>query len=691
MKLPRITLNEETLLHFEAAIQKEWLVTNGLAGYASSTALGVNTRKYHGLLVAALNPPLDRRVYLVKLDEDITVGGDVYRLGTNEFQNGFFPQGYTYLKEFSISPFPKYVYEVQGIRVEKTLFMPSRKNAVIVIYKILNANSSEAKVQVYPIISGRRFHSVIDRTKVSMEFTQKQHDRRVEMSSFPQPVLMMAATSGHYIADGKWIEGMYLREEAKRGESFLDDCYQPGDFEMTVGAGKNQDFAITAVADGSDEEARKILSQLPSTATDTEVLHEREMNRREESLTRFYDSRRTLPTSDWLSWVVLATEAFIVGDRIGEHESVIAGYHWFEAWGRDTFVSMPGLTLVTGRFEDARALLLNFQKYCEKGLLPNFLSEQDGKPVYNTVDTTLWYVNAVLQYVKYTNDFRFVQERLWDTLKEIVENHVKGTSLNIRVDADGLLAHGPQCTWMDANIDGKPVTPRAGKAVEVQALWFNTLKTVELLAKRFGENKESEVYSKMCEKTRKSFAGKFWNAERDCLFDVLGENQPDGSIRPNQIFAVSLDFTMFDNSKNEKVVRAVQDELLTPYGLRTLERKDSRYVGVYSGARESRDRAYHNGTVWPWLLGPFTTAFLKINGYSSSAREHAWNSLLAQLLERKIYEMGLGTLSEIFDGDPPSASKGCVSQAWSVAEPLRAYVEDVRQLRPKYEREVLHA
>jgi glycogen debranching enzyme len=242
---------------------------------------------------------------------------------------------------------------------------------------------------------------------------------------------------------------------------------------------------------------------------------------------------------------------------------------------------------------------------------------------------------------------------------------------------------------MDANADEKPVTPRAGKAVEVQALWFNALKTAQLLSNKFGERSESERFARMAEKTRKSFSEKFWNAERDCLFDVLGENDPDGSLRPNQILSVALDFTMLDNAKNKKIIDAVQHELLTPSGLRTLERRDPRYVGVYSGNRESRDRAYHNGAVWPWLLGPFTTAFLKNRGHVQSAREYAWNNFLAPLFERRIYDGGLGALSEIYDAEPPHAPRGCIAQAWSVAEPLRSYIEDILHIRPRYEREVL--
>jgi predicted glycogen debranching enzyme len=306
--------------------------------------------------------------------------------------------------------------------------------------------------------------------------------------------------------------------------------------------------------------------------------------------------------------------------------------------------------------------------------------------VYNSVDATLWYVNALFQYLKYTDDFTFIQNELLETLKSIIESLVKGATSTMRVDADGLLSHGPQLTWMDAVADGQPVTPRAGKAVEVQALWYNTLKIMELLAKKFNEPNEAENYAKMAERAKTSFVEKFWNVERECLVDVIDGDRRDCSLRPNQVIAVSVDFTAFDQSKNEKIVDCLHHELLTPFGLRSLAKNDPRYVGTCAGDRRSRDLAYHNGTVWPWLLGPFTTAYLKVNGQDAFERDHAYNSFLAPFFIGHVTGTQLGTASEIFDGDPPHAARGCILQAWSVAEPLRAYIEDVALLRPKYER-----
>jgi predicted glycogen debranching enzyme len=499
----------------------------------------------------------------------------------------------------------------------------------------------------------------------------------------------LEAIGGRYQSQAKWVEKVYYREESKRGESCLDDCYQAGFFEFEVRAGRNENFAVTAVADEDEDAARKIMMEMPVTLYDMTTLYERETARYENYLTKFYGTHAGIPTSDWLSLIVQDTDMFMVKGTDVESKSVIAGYHWFEAWSRDAFVSLPGLMLVTGRFEDARKVFLNFSRRIKQGLIPNFIPDPAGQPVYNSVDATLWCLNAVLQYLKYTGDFKFVQEQLWESLKSIISNHVKGTLFKIHVDGDGLLSHGSQLTWMDAAADGQPVTPRAGKAVEVQALWYNALRIMDLLANKFDEKSEAEKCVKMAENARKSFAEKFWNAEKNCLFDVVSENEKDGSLRPNQILAVSLDFTMLDHAMNEKIVDVVQRELLTSCGLRTLARNDPRYNGAYEGDRSSRDRAYHNGTVWPWLLAPFVTAYLKTRDIAEFRRDYALKTFLLPLFTKQVFEAGLGTVSEVFDGNAPHVSRGCISQAWSVAEPLRAYVEDIMQIRPRYERQVL--
>jgi len=693
--LPKITVDSSALSDVNKALKTEWLVTNGLGGYASSTVLGINTRKYHGLLVAAFNPPVDRHVLLTKLDEEIKINGETYPLGSNECNWGIQPQGYRYLSNFSLAPLPTVTYKLdEEIQLKKTVFMPYGKNATVVIYELLNASEDAALVSVTPLVNSRHFQSVTEKDATTQGFAQKPSNQSVTVQSPPSTVsstLTLLSTEGRYKAGrGEWIE-TFFRVDASRGESSLDNSYKPGVFEFHLAPKEHRKFSVLAVGGNNENETQSVLSTLYKGSKSIDELYGAELKHREELLSSFQKRYIDVQVEDWLKWLILATDTFIVERESTKTKSVIAGYHWFEDWGRDSLISLPGLTLVTGRFGDARQILLTFQRYCSKGIVPNRFPDSAGdKPVYNTVDATLWYIDAVLQYVKYTNDFKFVHEELWETLESIIENHVKGTVFNIKVDGDGLLSHGPQLTWVDASIHGKPVLPREGKAVEIQALWYNALKTMQLLANHFRQDGKASDYSSIAEKTRRSFNEKFWNPQRNCLFDVVaGDGQGDSSLRPNQIMAVSLDFTMLDNVKAEQIVETLQKRLWGVYGLKTLPDDDPHYIGKYRGDWVQRDTAYHNGTVWAWLLGPFIKAFLKLKNYDAEWRSFAFKNFLQPLFHEEIFRAGLGNVSEIFDGDPPHEPNGCIAQAWSVAEPLRAYVEDVLLKRPPFEKQIM--
>jgi predicted glycogen debranching enzyme len=690
MNLPILRLTKEELSDFDNSITKEWVITNGLGGYASSTVLGINSRKYHGLLVAALNPPGDRTVCLEKLDEEIALGDRSYQLGSNEFKDASYPTGFKFLEEFSLSPLPQFIYSIDEVTVAKTIFMFYEENETIAIYKCQNKGELEATFRITPLITCRHFHTVLSRDASTTKFSLKangSHRIQLEFVS-PNATIDILLTEGEFVKKPNWIEKIYYREEASRGESSISDSYQPGYFQTIIPPNSEKVFAIVAKANAYIRQNNEDTSGAQVSTEDVLLLYSRELRRQAALLESFYSSHSNAPVEDWLSWILWATDTFLVRG-FNKGKSVIAGYHWFEAWGRDTFLSLPGLMLVTGRFEEARKVLSDFNKFCMQGLIPNFLSDLSALPSCNTVDATLWHVNAVLQYLKYTGDFRFVQNQLWESLKEIVENHVQGTAFGIRVDNDGLLEHGPRLTWMDAEVDGKGVTSRAGKAVEIQALWYNALRTIELIATERREKKLAESYAQLANRAKISFNSKFWNQERNCLFDVIDDVRADASLRPNQVIAASLDFNLLSTEKNLQVIEIVQDELLTSFGLRTLERKDQRYRGEYSGYRKNRDLAYHNGTVWPWLLGPFTTAYVKAKGKTTKNLEYASRNFLEPLFKQQVTQAGLGTVSEIFDGDKPHTPRGCISQAWSVAEPLRAYVEDILQIRPKFEKEVL--
>jgi len=689
--LPTINIQPDTLSNFDKAIQMEWIVTNGLGGYASSTILGINTRKYHGLLVAAFNPPTDRRVLLTKLDEEIEIESKKYSLGSNEFREGIRPQGHQFLSGFSLNPFPTYKYNLHSIHLIKTIFMPHEKNATAVLYDVLNSNESEASIHVLPLVNSRHFHSVTNENELTWSFTQEASEQTVIIQpSTLVSTLFLFSSDGQYVVDEEtWMKEVFFRVDEARGESHLDDLFRPGQFNISIAPKERKKFYLLAVAGKSLSDAKSVFSSIHSKSVKIEDLYQSELNRQRGLLTQFRDKYSDVTVEEWLKWLILATDSFIVKRLSTQKKTVIAGYHWFEDWGRDSLISLPGLTLVTGRFEDAKEILLTFKQYCQRGIIPNRFPDHSGdKPEYNTVDATLWYFNAVLQFLKYTGDFSFVREHLWDTLRSIVEHHIQGTLYNIHVDQDGLVAHGPQLTWMDAMIDDHVVTPRDGKAVEIQALWYNALKTMELLATFFNQREDAKKYVILSEKAIESFREKFWHTQKGYLLDVVYDNVRDPSLRPNQIIAASLDFSMLDKEKCARVVEVVWKNLFGVYGLRTLSTDDPRYIGKYFGNWAHRNRAYHNGTVWAWLLGPFVTAFLKVRDFEERWRSFAFQNFLQPIFRDAMFRAGLGTISEIFDGDAPHESKGCISQAWSVAEPLRAYVEDVMLMRPAYEKEV---
>ena len=692
MDLPKLALGRDLLSNVNRALGREWLVTNGLGGYSSSTVLGINTRKYHGLLVAALNPPINRWILLTKLDEELKIGTQTFALGANEFHDVMYPTGYRYLSSFVLDPFPTSTYEVEGVTLQKTVFMPYLKNATAVIYTVSNPLEEKLSIHVSPLVNSRHIYSMTNKNALQWNLLQKRLGDAVllETSDSISSLILSPSQDGSFVEESWWVEKLFFRSDAARRESSVDDQFRPGFFSFSVEPKETKRFHVLAAAGKTGEEAKSLVSSLGKTTEDLEQLLREELERRKGLVTQFTERSVASEMDDWLKWLIQAVDSFIVYRASTRRKSVIAGYHWFDDWGRDSLISLPGLTLVPGRFSDAQEILMTFERYCDKGIIPNRFSDKAGYiPLYNTVDATLWFFNAVLQYLKYTGDYRFVQEKLWTTLKQIIEYHLQGTIFGIHMDDDGLISHGPQLTWMDATTPDRFVTPRNGKAVEIQALWYNALKTMELLAKRFNQLNKAEKYADIAEKAKVSFLQEFWNPRKKYLFDVVGDFGADASLRPNQLMAASLDFPVIDMEMAEKVVDVVWKRLWGTYGLKTLPDSDPRYIGNYLGDWNHRDSAYHNGTVWAWLLGPFTTAFLKTKNHEENWRKFAFKTFLQPLLQEQLQQAGLGTVSEIFDGDEPHNPQGCISQAWSVAEPLRAYVEDVALVRPAYEKEVL--
>ena len=645
------------------ASSREWLETNGIGGFASSTLTGMDTRRYHGLLTAATKPPLGRVVLLSKLEETLVVDSARFELGTNQYQGAVYPQGYRYLTSFRLDPFPVITYRVEDLQIQKSIFLVHGENTVVVQYSLLgDLGSRPCTLEVRPLVAFRDFHSTTHANQSIRRDVQTAQGQAGIAPYRDLPTLHFAHNAKSLDADGFWFYNFEYERERERGLDSLEDLYSPFllRFELL------KDTAAVIVASTSQHEA-----------SEAGPLEQQERKRREK-VSAAAPARDSLPEI-----LTSAADQFIVAR--GDRKSVIAGYHWFSDWGRDTMISLPGLTLVTGRYDDARNILGAFAHSIDRGMLPNRFPDSGEAPEYNTVDATLWMFHAIHEFLRYTRDYDFVRANLYQPLMDIVAWHERGTRYGIRLDSDGLLQAGEpgiQLTWMDVKIGDWVVTPRSGKPVEIQALWYNAMCLMEHLATVFGNPDYARHYSALAEQTRSRFAQVFWNETEGCLYDVVSESGADGSVRPNQIFAVSLPYRLLEPDKALRVVEVVEWDLLTPYGLRTLSPRDPNYRGHYGGDPRSRDSAYHQGTVWPWLLGPFLTAYVSVHGFSAEARDRAGRFL--DPLRQHLWQAGLGQISEVFDGDPPHHPGGCIAQAWSVAEVLRTYVEDALGQRPEF-------
>jgi predicted glycogen debranching enzyme len=656
-----IRFGQDVCGNLDASLRREWLETNGIGGFASSSISGINTRRYHGLLVAATKPPVGRFVLLSKFEETLQTGNNSRHLSANRYPAVVHPQGFRYLREFRLDQFPVFTYEVEGVEIEKTIFMKYGENTTVTQYSLKSPLTGDISLELRPLIAFRDYHSLTHENG-SIDGRVDLQPNRISITPYQGlPTLHLAHNASSVENAGYWYRKFEYDSERERGLDYAEDLFNP--CVLRFNFGQNRNATIVASTNAVDvHEAAKY---------------------REDELRRRRKLVSTLPVNDAsVKSLVAATDQYIVSR--GDQKTVIAGYHWFSDWGRDTMISLPGLTLPTGRFDVARSILRTFAQHVDRGMLPNRFPDAGETPEYNTVDGTLWFFEAIRAYFAYTGDFDFVRNDLYPVLADIINWHVRGTRFGIKVDASGLLACGEpgvQLTWMDAKIGDWVVTPRLGKPVEIQALWYNALCIMEELAERVGDDTARKAYSNMAALTKWSFNRLFWNENGGYLYDVVNGGPPDASIRPNQIIAVSLPHTMLSPERARQVVATVQQHLLTPYGLRSLAPADPQYRGRYKGDGASRDSAYHQGTVWPWLMGPFITAYVKAHDGGAAARQQA-EKWIAPLQEH-LSDGGLGHISEIFDGDSPQRPVGCIAQAWSVAEVLRAFVEDVRGINPR--------
>jgi len=660
-KVTMIEIDQESCRNLESALSREWLETNGIGGFSSSTITGLNTRRYHGLLTAATKPPVGRLVLLSKLEETLIIDGRRYELSANQYPGVVHPEGFKYQTGFRLDPFPVFTYEVEGVRLEKRVFMVQGENTTVVQYEVPVPREGRAAavpivLEVRPLIAFRDYHSTTHENDGLNSNVETQDGLTTVKPYSDLPALHFAHDPARIDVNGFWYHNFQYAVEQERGLDFAEDLFSPCAFIFDLT--KSPHVSIIA-------------STERCAVANADAYGNAEIERRN-------SLGGNLQADQLIGMLAAASDQFIVARE--RCKTVIAGYHWFADWGRDTMIALPGLTLATGHSEIAKSILAEFALHVDQGMLPNRFPDAGETPEYNTVDATLWFFEAIRALLQYTNDYDFVRTTLYSVLTDVIDWHLKGTRYNIHVDSDGLLFSGEpgvQLTWMDAKVGDWVVTPRTGKAVEIQALWYNALRVMEGLAERFGDKANQKQYKTMATSARKSFNEQFWNEQTGCLYDIVNDDERDASIRPNQVLAISLANSMVSTGQAKRIMRVVERELLTPRGLRTLSPNDSRYIGRYEGDPRSRDGSYHQGTVWPWLMGSYITAYAKTFG------ERAGRKVATEWLKNfddHLTEACLGQVSEIFDGDHPHTPRGCVAQAWSVAELLRAAVENVYPL-----------
>ncbi len=648
----------ETYGELEPHNRQEWLLTNGLGGFAASTVVGSNARRYHGILCAATIPPVGRVMALNRVGEILCLDGNtdqIYELSVNQFRESMHPRGDRYLRRFELDDTARWEFDVEDVRVVKELQLPWLKNVAILRYTIEPKKKRRIQFSVLPFISLRDFHGM--RRAQDANFHTQVGERTVSVTQGSNTVHVQS-DSGAYVAQPGWWYGHVYRIEAERGMEESEDLFNPGRFVVEADGDAPVTVTFWASMENVDKpdwdgELRKRREAVVAACSDPENL-------------AAGPSAVCISKAPVIQKLCRAANDFVVyrkNPRGGDGTSIIAGYPWFADWGRDTMISLPGLLLVPGRFHQARQVLSVFAGYVSEGMIPNRFDDYTNQPHYNTVDASLWFIHAVFEYQRLSKDHQTFETVLLPACRSILEGYRKGTRFGIVMDqADGLITQGDlttQLTWMDAKCDGIAFTPRQGKAVEINALWYHALILM-------GEKD-------LAAKVQESFRKLFWVSPFRGLCDVVDGARKDMSIRPNQIFAVSVPNSPLTDDQQKAVVEVVRRELLTPVGLRTLAKSDPKYIGRYHGPVRQRDEAYHNGAVWPWLIGAFLDSYLKVNGDSVAARDQVKQWLMP--LIATMDEACIGQLHEICEADEPHRPVGCFAQAWSVAEVLRIAVK----------------
>jgi len=628
----------ETGGELRPGISQEWLLTNGTGAFSSSTVVGCNTRRYHGLLCAALAPPLGRIIALSRIGEILLIDDSQIRheLSVNQFPGSFHPRGERYLRRFELDQIAQWHYHVEAATVTKQVMLLMGRNVVAVRYVVDPGAHRHIRLSLLPFLAMRDFHSLRRGTEGRFDLSGRGEELSIRHNDL---TLHLRCDSAQFIEAPDWWRGHFYAIEAERGLDHLEDLFLPGRFECTI----TSPTTLTLIA---------------STEPVQHLDWDAERRRRE--------ARCGDPGSIVLRKLHRAAADFIVARKSPDGSigsSILAGYPWFGDWGRDTMISLPGLLLCTGRHREAAQVLSLFATYVSEGMIPNRFDDYTNQPSYNTVDASLWFIHACFEYLKASNDTATFEQKLLGACREIVRGYMRGTRYHIRMDEDGLITQGDpttQLTWMDAKCNNVVFTPRHGKAVEINALWYHVLRLL----------KEDDL----AERVKRSFAATFWISPFRGLCDVVHDRRRDTRIRPNQIFAVSLPNSPLNPDQQSAVVEVVRRELLTPYGLRTLAPGDPQFRARYTGDQFHRDAAYHNGTIWPWLIGPFLEAYLRVHQRSPEAIQQA-RTWLGPLLSAMDTHGCIGQISEIYEAEPPHRPVGCFAQAWSVAEVLRLATE----------------
>ena len=654
-----IEVPREVCTLYPRASRLEWLLTNGTGGFAMGTVAGSNTRRYHGLLVASLHPPVARVVTLARLEETALTPRGAVPLSVNQYPNTLYPDGYTRLARFSLDDGPVWTWSVNGVEVERRVLLVPGEQTVVVRY----ASSAPLRLRLEPLLAFRDYHALTHRNPdawTGFEERMLAKGRVVRFQPYASlPSLRLAHRGDAFVGAPEWHENVEYLEELDRGLDFREDLLLAGSFELELAPGRPQLVAATVESGASlDLEALGALfSRAVRTSAPARV------------------ARRSDDLAEGRTRLERAADAYLVR-RADRSATVIAGYPWFTDWGRDTMISLPGLLVARGRLDLAREVLEGFLAHLDGGLVPNRFPDAAGPAEYNTVDATLFMFQAVHAWERAGGSPAFVRDVFYPAACSIVDAHLRGTHHGIHVDPrDGLLVaggSGTNLTWMDARVNGVPVTPRHGKPVEVNALWYNALRLSERWARQLGDGPRARSFGREADLVSGAFDRAFWNDARRCCFDVVLPEGPDPRLRPNQLLAVGLPFPLLDGRRRAMVLETVEAALVTPVGLRTLARGDPGYRASYRGGPAERDAAYHQGLVWPWLLGPYVDALFAVRGDSAETRTRA-RATVASLVGRM--ETGcLGQLPECFEPEPPFRPVGAPAQAWSVAEVLRVLV-----------------